>query len=106
MLADSSDGNDQYPIDIRSRNEKGFFISPYVMWKIKLIKDDSIISNTDYEFDELKQFKRDQIDLKLVGQGQYFTSNNIGFFRIWTEIITLLARNPLKMQKRKKTKIF
>lgn len=54
----------------RKVSGKGFFLSPYAMWKIKLIRDDSISLNTGH-FDVFDDFKNIPIDLKLVGQGQY-----------------------------------
>lgn len=72
--------NDVY----RKLSEKSYFLSPYTMWKIKLIKlfgdfpqtnvNETIIQN---EFDRLKKFKSEAINLELRGHGQYFRNDGV-----------------------------
>ncbi|XP_055298570.1 uncharacterized protein LOC129566553 [Sitodiplosis mosellana] len=50
----------------RKIGKSDYFLSPYALWGIKLIGD----------FNKLQPFKRESIDLKLIGHGQYFKSTD------------------------------
>lgn len=56
--------NDVY----RKIREKSYFLSPYTLWTINL---------SEGNFENLKKFENEQIDLELVGRGQFFKENGI-----------------------------
>lgn len=72
--------NDVY----RKLSGKNFFLSPYATWKIKLIdifadfelKNQSVQS-TSSAFDKLKKYKNENINLEILGRGQYFRAEGI-----------------------------
>lgn len=70
--------NDVY----RKISERGFLLSPFTLWRIKLMRDDSIQSNIGCDFNELNTFKNISIDLKLVGRGQYVYNKNVVLYDI------------------------
>lgn len=52
---------------------KNCFLSPYAMWSIKLRK----ISENEENFDNLKKFTSEIIDLELIGHGQYLKEEGL-----------------------------
>lgn len=58
----------------RKITERGYFLSPYVTWKVQLITE---TSNDLTISDELEKFKNIPINLKLIGRGQYYKSQDI-----------------------------
>lgn len=66
----------------RKLSGKNFFLSPYALWKIKLVKifDDFQLKNqsaqvTRSPFDQLKKYKGENLDLQIIGRGQYFRAD-------------------------------
>lgn len=64
---------------------RAFFFSPYVMWKIRLISSDSGSTNVARSFKELSEFKNIPLDLRLIGRGQYYKSQEIHSYGICNE---------------------
>lgn len=53
----------------RKIKDGGYFLSPFSTWSIQLLKGEYAESNV---FQVFEKFKDDEIDLQLVGCGQYF----------------------------------
>lgn len=54
-------------------HDTNYFLSPYAMWSIQLIKLN--LSNSDENFEQLSQFSNDILELELIGRGQFLKDN-------------------------------
>lgn len=67
-------GNPTVPNDVyRKIQENNYFLSPYAMWYIQL----NDVDKHRYNFNALADFINKEIDLELVGLGQYIIANTI-----------------------------
>lgn len=62
----------------RKIGQRGYFLSPHVMWKIQLIRGNfEPLKIGEGEFDELNIFENAIIDVRLTGRGLYYKGTNI-----------------------------
>lgn len=54
-------------------HDTNYFLSPYAMWSIQLIKLN--LSNSDENLEQLSQFSNDILELELIGRGQFLKDN-------------------------------
>lgn len=78
----------------RKLSGKNFFLSPYALWKIKLVKifDDFQLKNqsaqvTRNPFDQLKKYTDENLDLEIIGRGQYFRADGVFANEVCTDEI-------------------
>lgn len=54
-------------------HDMNYFLSPYAMWSIQLIRLN--LSNSEESFERLSQFSAEALDLELIGRGQFLKDN-------------------------------
>lgn len=54
-------------------HDTNYFLSPYAMWTIQLIKLN--LSSSEENFEHLSQFASEDLDLELIGRGQFLKDN-------------------------------
>lgn len=68
----------------RKVSEKFFFLSPYTMWRIQLVRifddfpgENKKEQNKSDSFSELKNYTSASINMEIIGRGQYFRSGGV-----------------------------